>query len=185
MKRELAQPVQVSRSHTNDRQQRVRPYDFSSDHSRFQFSCTHMEDASCAKTCCKSLISLTFLKKSFAFWYSLRRQVVFFGWIDTDFMSKHISCSYFVGLLNCSVCSVLLTCFSCNLFLKDTIKKLQRIKHAEIRLKNISNVLLVSPFGSKCGYSCTYKHTCTYSSKSKIVLDTFWLEQMFGSRCHN
>lgn len=88
---------------TDDRQQRISPCDFRSDCNCLQFSCTLTEDTLCVKTCCKPLISLTFLKKSFKFLYSLRRQMVFFDWIDRDFMSKHISWFHFVGLVDCSL----------------------------------------------------------------------------------
>ena len=74
---------------------------------------------------------------------------------------------------------MLLTIFSCDLFLNDTINKLQRIKCAESPLENISNVLLASPFASKRGYSGPYSPTCNNTSKPKIVLDAFWLEQIW------
>lgn len=136
-----------------------------------------VEDTSCVKTCYSSLISLTFLKRFRTFLYSLRRQMVFFDCIDRDFMSKHISWFHFVGLVICSVCSMLFRCFSGNFFfiLNDTIKKLQRSRHAEISLKYISHITLASPFGSRCEYSCTCNPTYSYISKPEIVLDTFWM----------
>lgn len=110
-----------------------------------------MEDTLCVKTCCKTLICLTFFlkKKSSKFWYSLSRQLVFFDWTDRDFMSKRISWFHFAGLVHCSL--YVLCCSRSFLVIWVILSK--GCKGAEIPLEELSGVLLVSPFGSKHGYT--------------------------------
>lgn len=104
-------------------------------------------------------------KKSSKFWYSLSRQLVFFDWIDRDFMSERISWFHFAGLVHCSL--YVLCCSQSFLVICFWVILAKGCKCAEIPLEILSGVLLVSPFGSKHGYLGTYNPTCNYTSKQK------------------
>lgn len=105
--------------------------------------------------------------------------MVFFDWIDRDFVSKRISWFRFVGLVNGSLCVLcrsqpfLVICFW--MMLAKSYKELNVQKSP---WKTLVMSCWVSPFGFKDGYSGTDSPN---TSKLKIALDTFWLEQRVDS----